>query len=347
MDKRMLDHGVLRLNPDGIDLFQEDPQALNQRVSAPIRLSEFGLLALHLGLIGIFIWQWRQGFGGFFDFRQYMGFARGMKDVQFYYSYWAVPFFQLLEKLPMLLAIAIWSGINLVGMWWAARVFGNKSWIVLSTYQVGYVLFYGQITGVIIGGLAGLWWGTKNQRWVVAGLALIVCLTKYHLGGPIAFILLLLSGVNFSRMVKLILWPLGAFFASWILYPGWVSEVIYRIQQIPPVQWGNISLWQWIGPLSLLVWLPPLLLKMEKQQKLIIFTSAYFLSMPYVQQTGLLALFVLPVGWVAWLGNVGFTFTFLRWEALKLLVIPPTATYLMMIWRAVAHKAHRRGIQSG
>ncbi|MFO8037137.1 MAG: hypothetical protein R6U57_10975, partial [Anaerolineales bacterium] len=72
-----------------------------------------------------------------------------------------------------------------------------------------------------------------------------------------------------------------------------------------------------------------------KIERMILFIAALSLTLPYFQQTDLLALFILPVGYIAWLGNLGFLFIIGRWQALKWLAIIPSLVYLIIIVRNV------------
>jgi len=62
---------------------------------------------------------------------------------------------------------------------------------------------------------------------------------------------------------------------------------------------------------------------------------------PYFQQTDLLTLFILPIGWAyVILGNLGYLFFAVYWGGLQVLVVVPLLVYssiiLPAIWRLVA-----------
>jgi hypothetical protein len=65
------------------------------------------------------------------------------------------------------------------------------------------------------------------------------------------------------------------------------------------------------------------------------------LGLPYFQQTDLLALYVLPIGWLpVLLGNLGYLFFSIYWDALQMLFIVPMVVYLSLIIPE-AYKAFR------
>jgi hypothetical protein len=290
------------------------------------------LLALNVGLMITFYLNWRGGTPGFPDLFTYLAAAKG--DFQgFYYTYWILPLFKVLHWIPDDVVIILWALLNLLGILFATWVFGNRPAILLTTYQLFYILFYGQILGLILGGLGLFWWGLKQKKLLYSGAGLLIASTKYHIGLPLVLFLLILSETEWVKVLKILLVPLFAYLLTFLFYPTWPISIIETMRASPPNTLGNISLWQWAGPVSLILWLPVFFISMPKMERMILLVSTLSLTLPYYQQTDLLALFIFPVGYLAWLGNLGFLFILGKWQALKVLAIIPSLVYLIIIVR--------------
>jgi hypothetical protein len=53
--------------------------------------------------------------------------------------------------------------------------------------------------------------------------------------------------------------------------------------------------------------------------------------LPYLQQTEILLLQVLPIGWIALLGNIGFLYFGLLWKIMPFLAILPLTLYVALL----------------
>jgi hypothetical protein len=216
-----------------------------------------------------------------------------------------------LRLLSLDLAFLIWAVVNIAGVWFAARVFGGSASIALLSYPMLYSVFYGQITGVIVAGLALLWWGLHRHKAWVAGIGILLAAIKWQMGVPLIIALWIMAEVSWRERLHAVIVPLVVGLASLVVYPLWIIDVLRRLSEQPPVTFGSISLWQYFGALSLLLWLPPLSLPLPKGRRLVAVAAAGALAIPYYQHTGLIALFVLPVGWLGLLGNLGYLYVVL------------------------------------
>lgn len=313
--------------------WRHSAQEVDQRLWQRISLLEMFALALCFGLAGIFAWYRSQGKALAYDFENYL--LAGNGDLRFhYYAFWILPVYQILAFLPSALSFVLWSSLNILGVFAASRILGGeRRWaLALLTYQMFYVLYYGNITGVIVGGLALLWWGLTHHRWHLAGLGMVLALTKYQLGITFGIILLLMADISWQDRLKVFVVPFLTLLVSLLIYPLWPIESIRIILANPPESSGNISLWQWLGPFALLLWLPPLWLSLSAQQRLIALAATATMTLPYFQQTDLLALFVLPLGWLPLAGNLGFyLYAKYTWQGFVVLAFIPMFIYLRII----------------
>ncbi len=266
------------------------------------------------------------------DFDTFMQGGRG-NFTGFYYAYWVLPIFQGLALLSGAhTAYILWSIVNVLCVWFAVRVFGGKTALVMLSYQMLFVCFYGQITGVIVAGLALLWWSQERQRWLLAGIGAALALIKWQMGIPLCLALVLLADTSWYDRLRTLLVVLVITLVSLIIYPGWPLLVMQRLISEPPVRFGDIALWTHVGMVSLLLWLPALLLPMDRGRRYTAICVTVMLAIPYFQQSGLLALFVLPVGWFALIGNITYIYLWDAYSQLQFMIIVPLIAYVWVLW---------------
>lgn len=323
--------------PGSLDL---NPQAISARLRKPPQRAEFFGLALSLGMAVVFIVAHPDNI--FYDLRIYLQAARGDFS-QYYYGYWFVPVFWLLDQLPLLAAAMALSLASIAAVFFAGRVFGTPAWLILAGYQMLYVLYYGQLSAVILGGLALLWWGLANRRWDWAGLGLLLAATKYQTGLLVGGFLLLYAPLPWRSKWKALLVPAAGFILAWLLFPGWIGQQVQAVRQLPANDFGSLAPWQWLGGWALLFWLPPLLLPMPAGRRLVFLAAANTLALPYFQQADLIILFALPSGWIApLLGNVGYLAQVFGYAVFQWLVAIPLLVYAALLGTQIASIFHRR-----
>jgi len=187
-------------------------------------------------------------------------------------------------------------------------------------------LLLGQFDGFVILGLVLLDWGLQQQHDWVAGLGLSLALIKPQLGLPLA---------TYFLLRRRRFWPLlvlaGIAVLSILLWPGWPRDLLTRLQQEPPIRLGNVSLWPFMGSGALLLWLPATLLPMPpaRRQTLLAATSA--LALPYFQSHSLMLLYVMPIGLLPLLANIGFLSVLGNESALTLQAVVPMGVYVWMV----------------
>lgn len=312
-------------------LFELDPQGIEARLLRKPTLIETFAVAFPIVLALLFAYlnsSAAMPFASDFDF--YMRALDGTSP--FYYTYWSLPIFQSLALLPGLhTAYILWCVLNVIGIWFAARVFGGRIAPVLLSYQTLIICFYGQITGITIAGLALLWWSLHRRRWALAGVGAALALIKWQMGIPLCVALVLLADTSWLDRLRTLLVVLTITLISLLLYPGWIVTVLWDVITQPPYRFGDISLWYYVGSVSLILWLPPLLLPMSRGRRYAALCATTALAMPYFQQTGLLALFVLPLGWFGLLGNLAYLYIWFPDAQLGFMIVVPILAYLWTV----------------
>lgn len=295
-------------------------------------LTEVFSFTFGIAMASIFIWLHRLGLVVLYDFENYLK-AANSNYANYYYGYWILPIFLLLSKLPFYFSYLIWVTINLLGVFFAARSLGGKPALVMITYQMLYGIYYGQIIGVIAGGLGLMWLGLIERKWWIAGLGLLLAGAKLQSGLIIALMILLFANTPWKEKIKVIIFS-GLFVVlSLALYPGWPLDLYLTIVSNPANADGSISLWRWFGPYALLLLIPPLIIRTSKENRFLMVLSAIPLSIPYFQQADLITLMVFPIGWLAtFAGNISFSYIFLGYTGLQMSFIVPLGLYLYAIF---------------
>ncbi len=305
--------------------FDLRPDLMRERLRARPNRGEFFALALAVGVQLAFLQLARSGMVGI-DYQGHINVADGDYSL-FFFAEWAVPFYRFLALLPFEVGYGLLGILEILGVWFACRVFNGNSVIAVTGYQMLYCLYYGQIVGVVLGGLALMWWGIVQKRYWLAGVGLAVALVKFQMGTPLAICLWLTADLSWHNRFKIALIPAGVALISLLAAPLWPWLLLQRIIVLPPDSQGSISLWRWIGPAALVLWVPPIAVRLLPGKRLAAVAAASALALPYFQQTDLLMLFVLPIGWLGLLGNLGYLMVAYHWKALQVLVVVPLVIY--------------------
>ncbi len=314
------------LLPD-LQTFTLDPSIIHRRLRARLKPAEFFGVLLAFAVLCISAWAFRVGNGYPGDFKIYLD---GQASPGFYYGYWFLPVFAILKLLPFDLAYILWGAANILACLYAVRVFGGKPLIVLISYQLMSCLNYGQISGLIVGGLALCWWGMANQKWYLAGLGLLVALTKYQVGFIFAFCLIWYAGINWRNFIRMLLVPAAIFLLSLVVYPLWPLEVLQKISHFVDVPLG-ITLWPVTGAWILLLWVPALFLPLSRPNRLLALMCLGPITLPYFLLIDLLTLFAMPVGLLPLVGLVSYLYPFFGGLVAQPMVIIPLIWYLGVI----------------
>ena len=214
------------------------------------------------------------------------------------HPYWARWLFWLISLPPEPVAFV---GLSLAGtgsLYWAARVFGGRHWLVFTSFAFAWILFYGQIDGLVVGGLALAWYALKAERPVLLGAGIMVALMKPQLSLPMVLAIWWWS----PNRLKSFIIPgiiLAVTFIQWGWWiPAWISR-LFETQDLVLLS-RNISLWQVIGPGALLIWPIILVLRIPRERKIFAIAAATAMSVPYFPLPSAVSLLVFPISTLAW-----------------------------------------------
>lgn len=278
-----------------------------------------------------FISPWRS-----WDFDQFLLAGTGQDFTNFYYAPWTLPFFRFLSFFPYNFSRSLAYVISAAGWLLALHTFkGNKGLFFIS-YPFLFAMYYGQVDGIFAGSLALMYLALNGGsrriqaaqtvtrlHIALATLAWFFASGKFYVGIPLGLGIWWMYGGNWRIRAQIIAGMALLGLLSLMVYPNWLPDLIQRVQAVPPKTEYSIALWQFLGPVILLLWIPVLL---SRRQDYRWWVAAWALTVPYLHMHGLTHLLVVPVGAIGWLVQVNFVLPAILGtglvEAVYLMVIP-------------------------
>lgn len=323
------------------------PEAIRERVLATPTPSE----AIVAGSI-VAILLLSSGYPGHgIDWEIFEGAADGRfvsdRGLGFYYAYWLLALFDLFGVAGAAVGGILWSVANVAGAWFASRVFGARSAVVMAGFGALSAFYTGTITGIALAALAGFWWALHARSWLLAGALTLVASAKPQWGAPLMIVMLLEVRPPVRVWASLSLVPLLVALGSLAAFGWWPGDIIERASALPPE--GNGSLWHFVGPGVVILWLP-ILLPMPVRDRLAAVAAASMLAMPYVQQYDQMVLWVFAGDGLGLISHLTAPLDTLFGEdgARAVLTIPPLIAYGWVLREPVGSAlARARGRWSG
>jgi len=242
---------------------------------------------------------------------------------RYYYTPWGLHFYAVLDLLPYNVGFIIVNLINVGGLYYSAKTFHGNTVALLTSYALLFSLFYGQIDGMWAGALVLMYVGIKRENTGLAVFGWLIALVKYYIGFPLGIGLLWCFAGR--KQTTHIVGATGIMLLiSFVIYGPYPIEILDRAAQTPLLDSFAIDLWQYTGPLILLLWLPVLLTKKRDYR---LFVATWALTTPYLQVHGLTHLLVVLSGPVAWTNHIGYVIGFGK----QLVVLQGTALIVYIV----------------
>jgi len=252
------------------------------------------------------------------------------------HPYWARWLFGLLELPSQPLAFALLSLASTACLYAAVHIFKGQHWMVFISFPFSWTIAYGQVDGLVVGGLVLSWWALTRQRPILLGVGLLIASIKPQLSVPLLAILWWWSP---SRLKSLLI-PLLATGASLLQWGWWVPDWLYSLRETGDLVFltRNLSLWPLIGPWILIIWPLIYALPLPRGHKLIAIAAGTAMSMPYFPLPSSVLILCMPVP--AWTWIALQLPAFIHWSGFDiypwLRVLPPLIL-LWAGWPAVEH----------
>jgi hypothetical protein len=135
-----------------------------------------------------------------------------------------------------------------------------------------------------------MYWAVHEERWTLVGGLSLLAVAKPQWGVPLAGLIVLQARPPLTAWLRMAIVPLPIVVASFAAFGWWPGEILDRASELPPE--GNGSLWHFVGPVVVVLWLPTLL-PMEARRRLALVAATTLVAVPYVQQYDYVVLWVL------------------------------------------------------
>lgn len=279
------------------------------------------------------------------DFDVFWKAANGTSLEGFYYPHWAL---FILKPFTLfrsgLFAYFAWNIMNVLGMFYAVRVFGGKAAVLLLCNPMIFNIYFGGAVGVVAAGIA-FYAYYLERRPILAGWGAAVAFIKPQLGLPLILVLALTADTSWKNRFLSTIPSFIALGLSLLAYGEWITGLLDRLQNAPPNAVASITLWQYFGPIVAVLWLGLFIPKLTRNQRLLMVTAVSALALPYYQHTGLLTMFMFPVGYLSLLSNIAYAQIFMDWAGVRISVIIPVLVYGWLLWKAYSQWQTERNIR--
>ncbi len=194
--------------------------------------------------------------------------------------YWSLFLSYLPAILPDPFGYFVWITVGAFLVLVTANYFESPLLMILLSYQMNWVLFYGQVDPYVIFGIGLGYYAVERSKPLLIGVAISLLMIKPQFGILVAIYFFLSS----TSKLKTILVSAIPFLLSLLAWPGWIerlwSEQLKIFMHQPPQAYTNTSLGLplWIGIiLSIFILCIPLKLK----EKVPVLVAANLLVSPY------------------------------------------------------------------
>jgi hypothetical protein len=222
---------------------------------------------------------------------------RDQTDILHYpvYAHWL---FALLGWLPEPAAYVGLALATIGGLYLAVRAFGGAHWMVFTSFALAWILFYGQLDGLVAAGLGLAWWAHRTRHPILAGSGLMLAALKPQLSLPACLALWWWSP---SRLKSLLV-PAAVMLLTLVTSGFWIPTWLERLGSGD--QWvllsRNLSLWPQVGGWILLIWPVILAVPLTRERRLIAVLAGTALTSPYFPLPSAVLLLALAVPWWSW-----------------------------------------------
>ncbi len=249
-------------------------------------------------------------------------------------NFFMAPFVMTPGRFGYYLFLAATIAMVLLG----SHYFHGHAVFTLLSSQMFWVLYWGQLEGWGILGLVLAWQAVESQSWLMMFFSLAISSFKPQVSlVPVLYLWWTLGKGRWKAMAGLA----ALFILSmliWGPWPVWYAQDIFKFVGQRHYGTWNASL----GWIAVPLYIPALLLPMERRKRLIALTATTLLASPYLPFYTTLPLLVLEIPWwiypLAFLGYLPDAIgTVLSWNAMALISILALAwlyaPYLKSWWK--------------
>lgn len=206
---------------------------------------------------------------------------------------WLSPILAPFITMPGRAGYILFIGLTVGILFYSTRVFEGNPIIMLISAQLFWILWWGQIDGLVIFGIALGWFAYQKHSWRLFALALLLGALKPQIGAiPLLAMWWWLGKDRWKPLAVLVI----AVIVTSIIYGPWLQWVIEGVITITK----SSQYFPWnssIGLIGLPLFIPALLLNLTRSQRLIALTATAILVSPYMPYYSTLILLVFNLPW--------------------------------------------------
>ena len=235
---------------------------------------------------------------------------------------WIIPFLAPFVYLPGKSGFILFMGLTLACTLLGAAVFKGRPLIAILSHQMWWVLYWGQLEGFGILALVLGWFAMQAQSWWMMALALLIGSFKPQLTLIPILLLWWWSGKARWRSLAVCVAVFALSIAIWGPWPYWYFQGITGFVGDKHYGPWNAS----IGYLAAPLFIPALLLRMDKLQRIKVIAATTMLFNPYMPYYSTLPLLAFNLPWPAYIfAFSGYLVTLigtkLAWNSIVLLPV--------------------------
>lgn len=243
------------------------------------------------------------------------------------------PFVMLPGRIGLILFIILTVFLLL----YSTQVFGGNKLIVLLSAQLNWILWWSQIEALVVFGVVIGWLAMKKKSWLLMFLAISLATLKPQIGLIPIILLWWWMGKDRWKSLVAYIFLLILSMLIWGPWPLWLIDGVLNIASRPETydSW-NAS----IGTKALILYIPALLVPLEKQDRLMALTAVGLLSSPYLPYYSTILLLCMAIpGWLYPFAFLGYFPTVLgtkiAWNGITLL---PLFTLIWVLFKPYRQK---------
>jgi hypothetical protein len=206
---------------------------------------------------------------------------------------WLAPILAPFITMPGRAGFILFTGVTLLMLLYSLRSLGGKPIYLLISAQLFWILWWGQIDGLAVLGVAIGWIALRDKSWKLMLLALLLAALKPQMGLLPMIAMWWWLGkerwkalAGFAILTALSIWIYGP-------WPVWFVESAFKLSNSTQYGPWNSSIGIWALPLLI----PALALKLNRQQRIIALTATGLLVSPYMPYYSTILLFCFPIPW--------------------------------------------------
>lgn len=173
------------------------------------------------------------------------------------------------------------------------------------------------------------------------GALSLLAVAKPQWGMPLAGLIVLQARPPVRAWFSMAIVPVPIVAASFAAFGWWPGEILDRASVTPPE--GNGSLWYFMGPIVLVLWLSTVL-PMSAHRRLALVAATSLMAVPYVQQYDYAVVWVMAGDGLGLVSHLhGLLFSAVGWEAARAFqTVMPMAVYAALVTEPLAQWLARR-----